>query len=152
MAQQQSVLSPAPAAVAKLAVKRRFPRVLFWVAGALALVAAAVAVRIFLHRPEGARLPITLSAVNGVTDREILFGMSAPLSGSAREVGRGMQTGIELAFEAANEAGGVHGRRLRLIALDDGYEPTRTREPMRQLLDSRKVLAMVGNVRSPAAA
>ena len=89
--------------------------------------------------------------VAGVTDAEIIFGMSAPFSGPAKELGRGMKTGIDLAFAAANEAGGVNGRKLRLIALDDGYEPERTRAVMKDLADTRNVFGFIGNVGTPTA-
>jgi ABC-type branched-subunit amino acid transport system substrate-binding protein len=89
--------------------------------------------------------------VAGVTDAEIIFGMSAPFSGPAKELGRGMKTGIDLAFAAVNEAGGVNGRKLRLIALDDGYEPERTRAVMKDLADTRNVFGFIGNVGTPTA-
>ncbi len=89
--------------------------------------------------------------VAGVTDTEIVFGMSAPFSGPAKELGRGMKTGIDLAFAAANEAGGVNGRKLRLVALDDGYEPERTRAVMKDLADTRNVFGFIGNVGTPTA-
>jgi ABC-type branched-subunit amino acid transport system substrate-binding protein len=88
---------------------------------------------------------------SGVTDGEILFGMAAPFSGPAKELGRGMKTGVDLAFGAANATGGVHGRKLKLIALDDGYEPERTRTAMKELLEQRGVFAIVGNVGTPTA-
>ena len=87
----------------------------------------------------------------GVTDTEIVFGMSAPFSGPAKELGRGMKTGIDLAFASANEAGGVNGRKLRLVALDDGYEPERTRAVMKDLADTRNVFGFIGNVGPPTA-
>ena len=90
--------------------------------------------------------------VNGITDEEIVFGMSAPFSGSAKELGRGMKTGVELAFSAVNDAGGVHGRKLRLVTLDDGYEPTRTKDTMRELVEQRKVFGVIGNVGTPTSA
>ncbi len=90
-------------------------------------------------------------SVQGVSDTEIVFGMSAPFSGPAKELGRGMKTGIDIAFALANEAGGVNGRKLRLIALDDGYEPERTRVVMKELGDQRKVFGFVGNVGTPTA-
>ena len=65
------------------------------------------------------------STVRGVTDSEIRFGISAPFSGPAKELGQNMKLGIEAAFNVANANGGVHGRQLRLIAADDGYEPAR---------------------------
>jgi len=89
--------------------------------------------------------------VNGVTDGEVVFGMCAPFSGGARELGKGMKTGMEIAFAAANEAGGVAGRKLRLVAQDDGYEPERTRACMKDLVEGKKVFAITGNVGTPTA-
>lgn len=66
----------------------------------------------------------------GITDREIRFGIAAPFSGSAKELGRQMKLGIDTAFNRVNDAGGVEGRMLRLVAADDGYEPSRTAEAM----------------------
>jgi ABC-type branched-subunit amino acid transport system substrate-binding protein len=63
-----------------------------------------------------------------------------------------MKLGIEAAFNVANASGGVHGRQLRLIAADDGYEPTRTAETMKQLYDRDQVFGLVGNVGTPTAA
>ena len=71
--------------------------------------------------------------VRGVTDTEIRFGISAPFSGAAKELGQNMRLGIEAAFNAANARGGVNGRQLKLIAADDGYEPARTAETMKRL-------------------
>ena len=87
----------------------------------------------------------------GVTDTEIVLGMSAPFSGPAKELGRGMKTGLDIAIASANEAGGVNGRKLRLIALDDGYEPERTRAVMKELNEQRKVFGFIGNVGTPTA-
>jgi ABC-type branched-subunit amino acid transport system substrate-binding protein len=89
--------------------------------------------------------------VNGVSDGEVTFGMCSAFSGGARELGLGMKTGFELAFAAANDAGGVHGRKLKLVALDDGYEPDRTRTCMKELVETRKVFAIAGNVGTPTA-
>jgi branched-chain amino acid transport system substrate-binding protein len=87
----------------------------------------------------------------GVTDGEVVFGMCAPFTGPARELGRGMRTGLLTAFAAANEAGGVHGRQIRLLPLDDGYEPDRARGCMKELVESRKVFGIAGNVGTPTA-
>jgi ABC-type branched-subunit amino acid transport system substrate-binding protein len=92
------------------------------------------------------------SAQRGVTDREIRFGIAAPFSGAAKELGRQMKLGIDTAFNRVNEAGGVDGRMLRLIAADDGYEPTRTPEAMKQLYDKEQVFGIIGNVGTPTAA
>jgi branched-chain amino acid transport system substrate-binding protein len=91
------------------------------------------------------------SPVRGVTDSEIRFGISAPFSGAAKELGQNMKVGIEAAFNVANARGGVHGRQLRLTAADDGYEPTRTAETMKQLYDRDQVFGLVGDVGTPTA-
>ena len=83
---------------------------------------------------------------------DLLFGMASPLTGPAKELGRMMKTGVEIAFATANEAGGVRGRRVQLIALDDGYEPTRTVVVMKELAEQRKVFGFIGNVGTPTAA
>jgi ABC-type branched-subunit amino acid transport system substrate-binding protein len=113
-------------------------------AAALAEKQAAIAAQ---RQAEAKKRP----RVAGVTDAEIVFGMSAPFSGPAKELGRGMKTGIDLAFAAANEAGGVNGRKLKLVALDDGYEPERTRAVMKDLAETRNVFGFIGNVGTPTA-
>jgi ABC-type branched-subunit amino acid transport system substrate-binding protein len=90
--------------------------------------------------------------VRGVTDREIRFGIAGPFSGPARELGRQMKLGIDTAFNRVNDAGGVDGRQLRLIAADDGYEPARTLEAMKQLYEKDQVFGFIGNVGTPTAA
>jgi len=87
----------------------------------------------------------------GVTDTEIRFGMSAALSGPTKELGQNMKIGIMAAFNAANANGGVHGRQLRLIAADDGYEPARAAQTMKQLYENDKVFGVIGNVGTPTA-
>ena len=88
----------------------------------------------------------------GITDSEIRFGLSAPFSGPAKELGRQMKLGIETAFNRANEAGGINRRQLRLVTADDGYEPARTTETMKQLYEKDQVFGIVGNVGTPTAA
>jgi len=55
-------------------------------------------------------------------------------------------------LHSINDAGGVEGRMLRLIAADDGYEPTRTPDAMKQLYDKEQVFGFIGNVGTPTAA
>ena len=63
-----------------------------------------------------------------------------------------MKLGIESAFNLINDAGGINGRQLRLVAADDGYEPIRTAEAMRQLYENQQVLGFIGNVGTATAA
>jgi len=93
----------------------------------------------------------TRTLFRGVTDSEIRFGMSAALSGPTKELGQNMKMGIMAAFNAANATGGVHGRQLRLISADDGYEPARAAVTMKQLYENDKVFGVIGNVGTPTA-
>ena len=91
----------------------------------------------------------TPAQANGVTETEVIFGQSAAFSGPAKELGRQMKVGIDVAFALQNEAGGVNGRKLSLVAMDDGYEPERAKVALRELIERRKVFAIVGDVGTP---
>ncbi|WP_305045565.1 ABC transporter substrate-binding protein [Geoalkalibacter sp.] len=82
---------------------------------------------------------------------ELVLGMSTALSGPTAELGGAMRDGVRLGLEHFNREGGIHGRRLRLVALDDGYEPARTAPNMRRLIAEEQVLAVIGNVGTPTA-
>ncbi len=85
----------------------------------------------------------------GVTATSVKLGMTGPFSGSARELGRSMQVGIETYFYAVNDNGGVHGRKLSLVARDDGYEPDRAEKNVDELIHEEEVFAFIGNVGTP---
>jgi ABC-type branched-subunit amino acid transport system substrate-binding protein len=61
--------------------------------------------------------------------------MSAPISGTSKNLGLEMRKGISLAFKEQNQNGGVHGRQLELEFRDDGYDPTEAEAAVRDLLD-----------------
>jgi branched-chain amino acid transport system substrate-binding protein len=63
-----------------------------------------------------------------------------------------MQRGILAGLNRANRNGGINARKLRLIALDDAYEPSRTAPNMLRLIKKDNVLAIIGNVGTPTAA
>ncbi len=81
----------------------------------------------------------------GVSDGEIVFGMSGSFSGTAKQLARNMKVGYEVAFLAANESGGVNGRMLKLVARDDGNEPARAPAVVKELVERERVFALVGN-------
>src|ERR1700752_5378558 len=78
-------------------------------------------------------------AEDGATADKIIFGQAAPLTGPAAALGQGMQSGINAAFAETNKAGGIHGRKLELKSVDDGYEPTKSIDVVKKLLDEDKV-------------
>ncbi len=81
----------------------------------------------------------------------LLLGMSTALSGPAQKLGLNVCAGVQAALEEANRRGGVHGRPLQLIVLDDGYEPGRTGPNMHRLIEQERVVAVIGNVGTPTA-
>ena len=85
----------------------------------------------------------------GVFDHQVLFGQSAAFSGPAQDLGRNLRLGIEAAFEEVNQRGGVHGRRLVLRSLDDGYEPEAAITNTRRLIVEDGVFALIGAVGTP---
>lgn len=90
-------------------------------------------------------------SVSIANSKEILVGMTTALSGPARALGQGMKLGVEAYFHKINKAGGINSNKLKLIALDDGYEPSRAAPNMRELIDKENVLAVIGNVGTPTA-
>jgi branched-chain amino acid transport system substrate-binding protein len=84
----------------------------------------------------------------GVTDTEIKLGQTMPYSGpvsAAGVIGR-----AEMAyFKMLNEHGGVNGRRITFISLDDGYSPPKTVEHTRRLIEQEQVLAIMGSFGTP---
>lgn len=90
-------------------------------------------------------LPAAFShAQSGITATTITLGMSAPFSGPNGAYGREMRETISAYFQRMNASGGVHGRKLELVALDDGYETERTVANTKELLQQHKVFALVG--------
>jgi len=86
-----------------------------------------------------------------VAAEEVVLGMSTALTGPAAELGCNMRDGVLAGLARANRSGAAGGRRLRLVALDDGYEPIRTSRNMRRLIEVERVAAVVGNVGTPTA-
>ncbi|MDA9476556.1 branched-chain amino acid ABC transporter substrate-binding protein [Bradyrhizobium sp. CCBAU 65884] len=84
----------------------------------------------------------------GVTDTEVKIGQTMPYSGPASSfaaIGRAMSA----YFQKVNSEGGVNGRKINLISLDDGYSPPKAVEQARRLVESEEVLAIVGTFGSP---
>ena len=102
-------------------------------AGAAALVAA----------------PWASPAPRAEADTEILIGQSCQLSGPLAPLTRELQEGAGWYFEQVNVRGGVHGRRIRVVALDDAYDPRRAADNVRQLIEKRGVFALFNLAGTP---
>jgi branched-chain amino acid transport system substrate-binding protein len=84
----------------------------------------------------------------GASDTEIRLGQTQPYSGPvSAAAGAGFATTAY--FEALNKKGGINGRKITLISLDDGYSPPKTVEAVRRLVENENVLAMFGSVGTP---
>jgi branched-chain amino acid transport system substrate-binding protein len=94
---------------------------------------------------------LVAGAAGATAPQPLRVGMSTALSGPAQGLGNGMKAGVEAYFKLVNAAGGIHGRPLELLALDDQYEPAKTGPNVRLLIDVDHVLAIVGNVGTPTA-
>lgn len=84
----------------------------------------------------------------GVTDTEVKIGQTMPYSGPASSfaaIGKAMTA----YFKKVNTEGGVNGRKIDLISLDDGYSPPKAVEQTRRLVESDEVFAIVGTFGSP---
>ena len=100
--------------------------------------------------PEASQVrPATVQETAGITPERILFGQSAAFSGPAQQLGINMRLGIEAAFAEANRNGGVHGRQLTLVSLDDTYEPEAAATNTRTLIREEGVFALIGEVGTP---
>lgn len=84
------------------------------------------------------------SQERGITPTEIVIGTSQPLSGPAAFWGLPVTGGMDAWIKFINDQGGIHGRKLRLVALDDSYLPPRAVANTRELVDRVGVFAIVG--------
>ncbi|MBF0313433.1 MAG: ABC transporter substrate-binding protein [Oligoflexia bacterium] len=92
---------------------------------------------------------LVVFAENGVSNGEIVIGMSNALSGSAKGLGLGVKNGAMAYFEKINKTGGIHGRKIRVVSYDDEYEPQLARKNTKKLIDEDKIFALFGYVGTP---
>jgi branched-chain amino acid transport system substrate-binding protein len=85
----------------------------------------------------------------GVSDKTIILGQSAALTGPAQELGKGMHDGAKAYFDHINAEGGIFGRKIVLKTLDDGYEADRAAANTKQLIEQEGVFALFGYVGTP---
>jgi branched-chain amino acid transport system substrate-binding protein len=84
----------------------------------------------------------------GVTDTEIKIGSTNPYSGPASAYGT-IGRAESAYFKMINDQGGVNGRKINFISLDDGYSPPRTVEQVRKLVEQEQVLFLAGTLGTP---
>jgi branched-chain amino acid transport system substrate-binding protein len=115
-----------------------------------------------MHRKHVMLLPVVLGfilsvatlqafAEPGVTPNQVTIGMTTALNGPAAFLGTSFKMGVEAYLNSVNEAGGVNGRKIKLIAYDDGYEPNNAVTNATKLIKEDGVFCFLGNVGTPTA-
>ena len=92
---------------------------------------------------------LTAYAEDGVSNQDIKIGMVNAQSGPAAGLGLELKNGASIYFDKVNAAGGIHGRKITLVSLDDGYEPDKAAEATKKLVEVEKVFALFGYVGTP---
>src|SRR5579872_5913148 len=108
-----------------------------WLAG-LSLMACVVASGAWAQKNYGP----------GVTDTEIKIGQTMPYSGPASAYGT-IGRSEAAYFYMINDQGGINGRKINFISLDDGYSPPRTVEQVRKLVEEEQVLLLFQTLGTP---
>lgn len=85
----------------------------------------------------------------GISNDTILFGQVAALEGPSAALGQGMRQGLLAAFSEINAKGGIHGRKLKLISRNDGYDPDRSVVETVKMIYEDKIFALIGAVGTP---
>ncbi len=110
---------------------------------ALGLAIGALALT---HLPAAAQTKVTN---DGISPTEIVIGTHQDLSGPIKVWGVPVSNGMKMAVEEINAAGGINGRKLRMILEDNGYDPKRAVLASQKMVERDKIFAMVGPMGSP---
>ena len=87
----------------------------------------------------------------GVTANEILVGTIQDLSGPIAAFGKSARNGMQLRADEINEQGGVHGRKIKLITEDSGYDPKKGVLAAQKLAQKDRIFVTAGNIGTPIA-
>jgi len=110
---------------------------------ALGLAVSALALT---YLPAAAQTKITNE---GISANEIVIGTHQDLSGPIKVWGVPVSNGMKMAVEEINAAGGINGRKLRMILEDNGYDPKKAVLASQKMVERDKIFAMVGPMGSP---
>jgi branched-chain amino acid transport system substrate-binding protein len=110
------------------------------------LVAFAGAALLFGASPALAQIKTTNQ---GISDTEIVLGTHEDLSGPVKGWGVPVANGMKMAAEEINGAGGINGRKMKLIVEDSGYDPKRAVLATQKLIDRDQIFSLVGPMGSP---
>ncbi len=106
----------------------------------------AVSALALTHLPASAQTKVTNE---GISATEIVIGTHQDLSGPIKIWGVPVSNGMKMAIEEINAAGGIHGRKIKLVLEDSGYDPKRAVLATQKMVERDKIFAMVGPMGSP---
>jgi ABC-type branched-subunit amino acid transport system substrate-binding protein len=89
-------------------------------------------------------LVVSAARAQGITATSVVIGQSTPLTGSNAELGNDIRNGALAYFRKLNDAGGVHGRKIELVTLDDGNTVPRAEANTKKLVEEQGVFALFG--------
>ncbi len=107
---------------------------------------ARISTRISLVLAAALALPVAWAQQQGVSKAEVLIGTIQDMSGPLAGYGKQARNGMLLRVEELNEQGSVHGRKLKLIAEDDGYDPKKAVLAAQKLVNQDKVFIVAGHL------
>jgi branched-chain amino acid transport system substrate-binding protein len=110
---------------------------------ALGLAVGALALSVL---PASAQTKVTNE---GISPTELVIGTHQDLSGPIKVWGVPVSNGMKMAVEEINAAGGINGRKLKLILEDNGYDPKRAVLASQKMIERDKIFAMIGPMGSP---
>ena len=96
-------------------------------------------------------LSLSVHAQQGVTADQIVIGSLQDLSGPVAGFGKQLRNGLQMRADEVNEAGGIHGRKIRMLIEDSGYDPKKGLLATQKLVQQDKIFAMVGTLGTPVA-
>ena len=95
--------------------------------------------------------PLALAQVQGVSKNEIVLGTAQDLSGPVVPFSKPAVNGMRMRIDEINDAGGIHGRKIKLVVEDHGYDPKKAALAAQKLIQKDKIFAVVGPIGTPTA-
>lgn len=90
-----------------------------------------------------------VALAQGVTKTEIVIGTAQDLSGPIVQLSKPAVNGMRMRIDEINEAGGIHGRKLRLVVEDHGYDPKKAVLAAQKMIQKDRIFAMIGSIGTP---
>ena len=101
--------------------------------------------------PFGAGVPLALAQTQGVSKAEVVLGTAQDLSGPIVALSKPAVNGMRMRVDEVNESGGVHGRKLKLVVEDHGYDPKKAVLAAQKMIQKDRIFAFVGSIGTPPA-